>query len=545
MPDPSREERHLRIAQVKQDWAQRLLANPNVVAVGIGPKIVAGEATGEPAIRVFVRRKLPADQVPPDELIPAEIDGVTTDVALGGDPIRVAAPVDALGAVGVLDARANPVKHAHAKTSPDDDTHRPLTGGRQIAPVDSNGYVGTMGCLLWDPANHDVGYALTNMHVVQPPDVPTVTRNVSKIGQPSGDDSSSRCCNDVIGVWAGGGTSDDRDEALVKLSPGQKWQAKIEDIGLVAGAHPLTPAEVTAVKYKVAKRGRTTKLTGGTVAALQATTGVADNLIIVDPNPNPGGAAGDTVFFDIEGDSGSALVNDANQVVGLVYARNDVGQGFAYEIGHVLGRLRTTDSLTVEVASSTNENEVHVVPGATSVPLPPEMAERIAADPEEERVFLGENGRAPLARPWFADLPPAVPTVQQALADLRASDAGRLLLDLWQLHREEVLRLLDTNRRVTIAWHRGGGAALMQLVLRLPAHPDRPLPDTLYGEPLMVLVDRLHATLGSYASQGLRVDLARARELLPDLGGRTYPEIVQALAGREPAPREREPVLRG
>ena len=65
MPDPSPEELHARIAQVKQDWAQRLLANPNVVAVGIGPKIVAGEATGEPAIRVFVRHKLPADQVPP------------------------------------------------------------------------------------------------------------------------------------------------------------------------------------------------------------------------------------------------------------------------------------------------------------------------------------------------------------------------------------------------------------------------------------------------------------------------------------------------
>ena len=545
MTDPSPEQRHARIAQVKQDWAQRLLANPNVVAVGIGPKIVAGEATGEPAIRVFVRRKLPANQVPPDELIPAEIDGVTTDVAVGGEPIPVAAPVDALGAIGVLDARANPVKHAHAKTSPDDGSHRPLTGGRQIAPVDSNGYVGTMGCLLWDPANHDVGYALTNMHVVQPPDVTTVTKNTSKIGQPDGSDSSSRCCNDVIGVWAGGGKSDDRDEALVKLSPGQKWQAKIEDVGLVAGAHPLTLPEVTGVKYKVAKRGRTTKLTGGTVAALQATTGVADNLIIVDPNPNPGAAAGEIVFFDIEGDSGSALVNSANEVVGLIWARNDTGQGFAYEIGHVLGRLKTTDGVTVEVASSANENEVRLVPGATLVPLPPEMAEQIAGDPEEERVFLGENGRAPLARPWFADLPPSAPTVEQVLADLGASDSGRQLFDLWQLHREELLRLLDTNRRVALAWHRGGGAALTQLVLRMPAHPDRPLPVTLYGEPLTAVVDRLHAVFASHASQALRADLARARELLPDLGGRTYAEIVAALGAREPALGVGEPVLGG
>jgi len=79
------------------------------------------------------------------------------------------------------------------------------------------------------------------------------------------------------------------------------------------------------------------------------------------------------------------------------------------------------------------------------------MAEQIAGDPEEERVFLGENGRAPLARPWFADLPPSAPTVEQVLADLGASDSGRQLFDLWQLHREELLRLLDTNRRVALA----------------------------------------------------------------------------------------------
>jgi len=74
-------------------------------------------------------------------LSPSEIDVVTTEVALGGEPIPLAgAPVDAPGAAAVLDARANPVKHARVKTSPDDGSHRPLTGGRQIEAVDSNGY---------------------------------------------------------------------------------------------------------------------------------------------------------------------------------------------------------------------------------------------------------------------------------------------------------------------------------------------------------------------------------------------------------------------
>lgn len=547
MTDPSQDaERHARIAQVKQDATQRLLAIPEVVAVGIGPKIVAGEATGEPAIRVFLRRKLPADQVPPEELIPPEIDGVTTDVAVGGDEIPLAGgPVDTAGAIGVLDTRAQPLPRATTKINPDEISHRPLTGGGQIGAVDSRAFHGTLGCLLWDPADHDVGYALTNMHVVKPKDVTSITKDVSKVGQPLGDDSSSKCCNDVIGVFAGGGESKERDEALVRLSPGQKWQAKIEDIGLVAGVHPLHQSDVMGVKYKVAKRGRSTRITGGTIAALRATTHFADNLIIIDPNPNTEADAFETVFFAIEGDSGSALLNSANEVVGLIKSRNDKGQAFAFEIGHVLDRLKNTDGVTAEVAHTTDPAEVHVVPGATSVPLPPEMAEQLAADPEEERVFLGENGRAPLARPWFADLPPSAAVVEQVRADLAHGDAGRELFDLWQLHRQELLRLLDTDRRVGLTWHRGGGAALTQLVLRMPAHPDRPLPDTLYGEPLAVVLDRLHGVFAARGSQALRADLVRARELLPDLGGRTYLQITEALGARERVQEASEPVLRG
>jgi hypothetical protein len=79
----------------------------------------------------------------------------------------------------------------------------------------------------------------------------------------------------------------------------------------------------------------------------------------------------------------------------------------------------------------------------------------------------------------------------------------------------------------------------------MPAHPDRPLPVTLYGEPLTAVVDRLHAVFASHVPQALRADLARARELLPDLGGRTYAEIVAALGAREPALGVGEPVLGG
>jgi hypothetical protein len=526
------------IARVKADATARLLAIPNVILVGIGPKVVGGQATGEPAIRVFVRRKLPADEVPPDELIPPVIDGVLTDVDTAGDPVPVAdpPPVDRPGAIGVLDARQNPPP-ATTRLRPDRGTYRSpgLVGGVEINTVGSR-RGGTLGCLMWDPNNHDIGFGLTNMHVIHAPDVRTVTKNVTKVGQPEGIELSKKCCNDVIGTWAGGGKTDRRDEALVRLSPGMKWQAKIADIGLVAGKHTLDQTEVTGTqKYKVAKRGRTTGVTGGTIAALDATGTEVDNLIVIDPVDNPGKGPGEVVFFLIEGDSGSALVNSANEVVGLVWGRDDTGKGYAYHIDRVLARLQN-DGVTVEVARSTDPNEVHTVPGGTFAAVPQEVAELVAADPAERLAFTGTGGRVPLGQPWFSDVPPAAATVTRVLDDLAASESGRLLLDLWRAHREEVMHLIDNDRRVKLAWHRGGGAALMQLLLRLPADPGRTLPETLYGQPLMSSVDRVHAALARGGSARLRADLERARAVLPDLGGRSYAQLVAALGAKELVP---------
>lgn len=491
-----------------------------MVAVGIGQKVIGDEHTGEPAIKVFVRRKRPLAEVPPEEVIPPSIDGVLTDVEVGGDPIPLA-PVDD---PGVLDIDTH---------SLDDTTYRPVVGGAQITTVGSNGH-GTGGCLVWNPADHDAGYVLTNMHVVHAPDITSVTKGVTKVGQPAGDDSSSKCCNDVIGTFAGGGIGGERDEALVKLNPAMKWKAQITGIGLIAGRHTLVQADVTVAgsPYKVAKRGQRSKVTGGTITALSATSTEADNLIIIKPNPNPAAGA-KTVFFAIEGDSGSALVNAAREVVGLIWARDDAGNGYAYHIDHVLKRLKDTDGVTVEVATTTDPDEVHTVPGGTFTEVPPEIAERVAADPAERRAFTGSGTRAPLAAPWFSDIVPAPRTVVSVLDDLRGTDAGRLLLGLWEEHGEEARGLIDRDRRVMLVWHSGGGAALMQLMLRLPGDPRRALPETLNGRPLTECVDGLVAELTRAGSPGLRTALDRARAVLSDLAGRTYSEIVAGLHAKE------------
>lgn len=62
----------------RHEASLRLL--PNVVAVGVGPKVRRGEATGEIAIKVFVSRKVGLAELTDSERIPGNLEGIPTDV---------------------------------------------------------------------------------------------------------------------------------------------------------------------------------------------------------------------------------------------------------------------------------------------------------------------------------------------------------------------------------------------------------------------------------------------------------------------------------
>ncbi len=61
-----------------------LLRRRNVVACGLGFKQVGGEWTDELSLVVSVERKLPKEQLTSDDLIPAQVDGLPTDVQQTG-----------------------------------------------------------------------------------------------------------------------------------------------------------------------------------------------------------------------------------------------------------------------------------------------------------------------------------------------------------------------------------------------------------------------------------------------------------------------------
>lgn len=142
-----------RIRAVKREARLRLLAIPGVHSVGIGAKYVAGRNTSEPAIIVFVKKKKALSELGPHEAIPAEIDGVKTDVVESDEP------------------------ELHEDTS----SYRPLRGGIQIqVGVSSIGH-GTLGCIgiTDEPTPRTVAITCHHVVTVWPGHVTDLTADVS------------------------------------------------------------------------------------------------------------------------------------------------------------------------------------------------------------------------------------------------------------------------------------------------------------------------------------------------------------------------------
>jgi hypothetical protein len=69
-----------RAQAVKGKYEQELMAYPGVVGVGVGLRSRGGRLGEQVCVVVMVQKKRPAAELPPDELLPAELDGVPLDV---------------------------------------------------------------------------------------------------------------------------------------------------------------------------------------------------------------------------------------------------------------------------------------------------------------------------------------------------------------------------------------------------------------------------------------------------------------------------------
>jgi len=521
-----------RLFEIKERAAAVFMAMPGVTGVGIGGRLRDGRPTGEVVLKVFVARKRPARELSPGELLPERFEGVAVDVSELGESELEAGPP----------ATPRPPGSPQVPMSQRDfGKYRPLVGGARLQVDLTGASGGTLGCFLRHATDPNRIFALTNFHPlsVRSPGGQQVLRapvkNSTRVGQPTNEASSTKCCSDQFGVFAAGSRDTTRDAALVQLDPGTQWLAEVAGIGRLTGTHDITVAEAATQTYPVRKRGQRTRLTGGVVEAINTThtTGgvTRTNVTVVRPNPNPAVGPNDITFFNDQGDSGSVVVNDAREVVTLHYAgsrdaTNKVHKGLSLPIASILNLFSTVDQTPVTVATATTDGQVQTVPGGSLRRVPAELAPGLVTPPPGVRVLAAEGAH------------PATPSpAQDVLAAVREqldrSFGGQQVAALWLDHKPELVSLVNEHRRVAVVWQRNGGPALVQTLIRMTDQPELALPATINGEPLSSCLDRIHDAFAAQAGSDLRHALGSTRAALPELAGLTYSQIITALTGVE------------
>ncbi len=334
----------LRALQVS---APKLLGLPNVVGVGKGDKHVNGERTGTPAVTVLVRRKMPKTEMQACDVVPTSIDDADTDVIEVGDVV-------ALGVADVVRTKkyrpAMPgISAGHYRISAgtygalvyDKKTGEPLLlSNNHVFANSSNGRDGRakVGDPIYQPGPHDGGTkedTIAHLYNFAPVSMETVTPGCQVAS------AVEAALNKVV-KW-------------FRKSYEVRFYKRTSGVNLVdaATAKPVNKNWVTgdivgigvpkrmaeaAVGDKVRKSGRTSGLNSGTVKVVQATIKVGM------------GDAGEATFSDQvvtthiaqPGDSGSLVVNEKGEAVGLLSAGSDSVS--------IFGRMKNVcDALSVRI----------------------------------------------------------------------------------------------------------------------------------------------------------------------------------------------------
>ena len=278
-----------------------LLALPQVIGVGLGFKEVGGIKTGQEAIMILVKRKLPAAQLVKQQLIPKMINGVVTDVIEVGE-------MEAYSGV-------NPVVTLQSTTS----RMRPAAPGVSIGHYRTT--AGTFGAVVYD-RNSGQALILSNNHILA--------------NSSNGRDLRAKIGDSILqpGSIDGGRTSKDIIARLKKYVALKEYPSKnTVDCALaqplsndlifsdVIGIGKILGVVSPQLGMEVKKSGRTTGLTTGQIRAVNVTLNVSygrgrtlrfENQIL-------------TTNMSAGGDSGSLVVEKTNKAVGLLFAGSDQG----------------------------------------------------------------------------------------------------------------------------------------------------------------------------------------------------------------------------
>lgn len=332
-----------------------LLRLPGVTGVGFGWKETGGEVTESPALRVYVRRKVPRCELRRAELVPERLAGLATDVL----PARTGVPT-----VDLESAPRAALTSGLAITNLKAWVDRP-SSGREGAGLGTLGFfAGTRG-----PDGRMTPALVSNRHVL----LAHGARCGDFVYQPRYTRRDGVCVFhadslDPVAAIADEGCADNYTYGY----PGEAAQAYFVDCATARlltarGVHatPELPPPgvrgVTAVKGvarvhpldvidgrspRVYKIGQASGITVGRVVDVAAPIATARgeqrlrNLIIRDDRP----ADRRTGSFVEAGDSGALIVNERGAAVGLLWGMGDgrPPEAYACHIHPLLHRLDVT-----------------------------------------------------------------------------------------------------------------------------------------------------------------------------------------------------------
>jgi hypothetical protein len=310
------------IRMVREKHEASMMAKKNVVGLGIGYKETKGVKTDRLALVVMVSKKVAAGELRKEDLIPAEIEGVITDVIEVGEIVALQARTDrwrpAPGGVSI----------GHYKITAgtlgalvrDSETNEILILSNNHVMANSNG--ATPGDPILQPGPHDGG-------TVAEDTIASLVRFVPI--QFESEPSPSPCqfsnaAAEVANFFARVVGSKHRllavviqqanqvDGALARPVSSDMVADEILELGAVTGEREAE------LGMEVKKSGRTTGLTTGTVQLLDASVqvGYGGEKIALFTNQIL------TTNMSQGGDSGSLLVDaEGNRAVGLLFAGSD------------------------------------------------------------------------------------------------------------------------------------------------------------------------------------------------------------------------------
>jgi trypsin len=495
--------------EVKQRVRDRLLSFAGVHGVGVGCKFIAGKRTDELAIAVYVHKKVPLNDLPPDQVIPSEIEGFPTDV----EELPVAECFDDTG------------------------RYRPLVGGSQLeytttehpAPNTTVTHFnsGTLGCIA-RARRTGKNMILTNGHVAAGCGDPSIAISAGlRHGQPD-DTNDCSCCSKcwatVVGTVVDAKV--DPDAGLIQIDKCVDISPNIREIGAIHGV--LTTAQIDALgNQRVQMRGaKTGSVKFGTVSPVS----VDSNSICRESDDRPGIVrayshairvdADTNNLFGQRGDSGSAVLDMNGNLVGLLFA-GFVGVGNASSYGVVarIDRILSEFQASWDLEVITAQNAAALGASAAAVTAPHAFSAIENAHPAIEGFQPTEEELELLGR---------------ARDEMLATPMGQRVSELIGRHVPEIQVLIRTRKRIAAVWRRVSAADLFQGLVEGIRSPEKPLVQFVQGAPLPERIAALSRVLTRYGSQGLVADLKVISALAADITSKSYGEVL-AWVKTEPA----------